>query len=189
MNKKGNTREKILKTASRLFHLQGYHATGLNQIISESGAPKGSLYYYFPNGKEELAVEAIKFTAEEGKCYLKETLSSHSDPVKAIQEVFKNIAEHLLEIDNLEGAPVGLLSLETWRISEPLRLACEAAFEGWYGLFAAKLVENGFEKERATELGMVFNSMIEGAIVLSVAKKSTKPLELMSMQIPLLLKS
>ena len=52
-------REKILQTASELMEKQGYHGTGLNEIIQRSGAPKGSLYYYFPEGKEQLASETI----------------------------------------------------------------------------------------------------------------------------------
>ncbi|MEM5591405.1 TetR/AcrR family transcriptional regulator [Niallia circulans] len=60
MKKGNNKKEAILTTATKLFQLQGFHATGLNQIIDESGAPKGSLYYHFPNGKEEIALEAIK---------------------------------------------------------------------------------------------------------------------------------
>ena len=64
MNNKLDTRDKLIKTASRLFGIQGYHATGLNEILKESGTPKGSLYYHFPNGKEELALEAIKLASE-----------------------------------------------------------------------------------------------------------------------------
>jgi TetR/AcrR family transcriptional regulator, lmrAB and yxaGH operons repressor len=52
------TRDQIIQTTCTLLESQGYHATGLNQILKESGAPKGSLYYYFPQGKEELAEEA-----------------------------------------------------------------------------------------------------------------------------------
>lgn len=64
VKKKESTKEIILRTASELFQRQGYHGTGLNQIIEESGAPKGSLYYHFPNGKEEIAVEAIRLMKE-----------------------------------------------------------------------------------------------------------------------------
>jgi TetR/AcrR family transcriptional repressor of lmrAB and yxaGH operons len=44
-----SAREKILKTASELMEKQGYHGTGLNEIIQTSGAPKGSLYYWLRN--------------------------------------------------------------------------------------------------------------------------------------------
>ena len=50
-----NTREIIIETTCDLMENQGYHATGLNEIVKVSGAPKGSLYYYFPEGKESLA--------------------------------------------------------------------------------------------------------------------------------------
>jgi TetR/AcrR family transcriptional repressor of lmrAB and yxaGH operons len=59
MSEKINTKEKFIETASRLFEIKGYNATGLNEILSESGAPKGSLYYHFPKGKEQLALEAV----------------------------------------------------------------------------------------------------------------------------------
>ena len=50
----------MLKKAADLFQRQGFHATGLKQILEESGAPRGSLYFHFPGGKEQLAVEALR---------------------------------------------------------------------------------------------------------------------------------
>ena len=72
---KGKSRQKILETAADLFKSQGYHATGLNQIIKESGAPKGSIYHYFPGGKEELAIESIKLAVQKVKDGLMDNLS------------------------------------------------------------------------------------------------------------------
>ena len=54
-----NTRDQIIQTTSNLIENQGYHATGLNEIVKESGAPKGSIYYYFPDGKEGITAEAV----------------------------------------------------------------------------------------------------------------------------------
>ena len=60
MPAKPKHKESLVRTAMRLFRRQGYASTGLNQILAESAAPKGSLYHYFPGGKEELAVAAVE---------------------------------------------------------------------------------------------------------------------------------
>ena len=53
-------KDNLTSTAMRLFRRQGYASTGLQQILAESRAPKGSLYYYFPNGKEQLGEAAVR---------------------------------------------------------------------------------------------------------------------------------
>jgi TetR/AcrR family transcriptional repressor of lmrAB and yxaGH operons len=55
MPRKTDARARAIATAERLFRIQGYTATGLTQIIEESGAPKGSFYFHFPRGKAQLA--------------------------------------------------------------------------------------------------------------------------------------
>ena len=88
---KGNSRKKILETAASLFKTQGYHATGLSQIIKESGSPKGSIYHYFPGGKEELAIESVKLAVQKVKEDLINDLSQCSDPVKSIEQFLKKM--------------------------------------------------------------------------------------------------
>jgi TetR/AcrR family transcriptional repressor of lmrAB and yxaGH operons len=84
MSSKSNTKEKFIETASRLFEVKGYNATGLNEILAESGAPKGSLYYHFPKGKEQLALESINSAGEKIKLNLQRNLDSSENPVEAI---------------------------------------------------------------------------------------------------------
>lgn len=102
MSNKVNTKEKFIETASRLFELKGYNATGLNEILAESGAPKGSLYYHFPKGKEQLALESINLAGEKIKANLQKNLESIRNPVEAI--IFN--MEHLAQvIDNEQKNP------------------------------------------------------------------------------------
>ena len=51
-------KDSLVRTAMRLFRRQGYASSGLQQILAESKAPRGSLYHYFPGGKEELGEAA-----------------------------------------------------------------------------------------------------------------------------------
>ena len=87
MSEKIKPKDLLIETASRLFKLRGYCGVGLNDIIAESGVPKGSLYHYFPDGKEQLATHlAITFHAlTEGGILLALTMKS-GKPLEAIAE-------------------------------------------------------------------------------------------------------
>ncbi|TMQ10939.1 MAG: helix-turn-helix transcriptional regulator [Deltaproteobacteria bacterium] len=66
-------RKKLVDTTARLLARQGYHATGLAEIVHESGAPRGSLYFYYPGGKDELACEAL---AQHGAAWAAQILAA-----------------------------------------------------------------------------------------------------------------
>src|SRR5919109_4577663 len=82
-----DTRDRVIQTAASLFRAQGYHATGLNQVIAEGRAPKGSLYFHFPGGKEQLAVESLTLAGDELCSALQAALASTPDPVEALDRV------------------------------------------------------------------------------------------------------
>ncbi len=127
----GDSREKILAAATRLFQLQGYYGTGLNQIIKESGAPKGSLYYHFPDGKEQLAIEAVNEMSHYIRMKIKESLDAYPDPAESIQAFLQDLSRQFTCPENFEGFPVGLLAAETALKSEKLRQACQSAYQEW----------------------------------------------------------
>lgn len=54
-----STREKLLETAIDRFYVQGFHAVGLDQILSEVGVTKTTFYNHFES-KDDLILEAIK---------------------------------------------------------------------------------------------------------------------------------
>ncbi len=189
MDTKLNSRDKILQTASRLFQLQGYHATGMNQIISESGLPKGSIYHHFPQGKELLAIEAVHFTSSFIERKLLAIMEEISEPVEAIQAFIKDTSSQFDSPESIEGIPVGLLASETALISEPLRLACIDAFSKWEKIIADKLIQHGEKEEHALKMGMLINSMIGGGIMQSITRKDKAPLIAVMETIPQILKT
>ncbi|MEK5502510.1 TetR/AcrR family transcriptional regulator [Bacillus sp. FSL M8-0168] len=178
MKEKTSSRDNILRTASRLFRKQGYHATGLNQITAESGAPRGSLYYYFPGGKEELAAESIKMTGEAVKAFIRSAISRSPDPAEAFQAYLQTMADGFEEyiMEDYEDIPIVSFASETWSFSETLRQACDQVYEDWRLVYEEKLIRSGFQKEKAKTLSIAIQAMIEGAYVLSVTKKSGLPL-------------
>ncbi|WP_202080953.1 TetR/AcrR family transcriptional regulator [Caldalkalibacillus salinus] len=189
MSDQDNTRDKILKTSAHLFRRQGYHATGLNQIIKESGAPKGSLYYYFPSGKEELAVESVSMTKDKVREYIKAFLEPYSDPVEAIQTFFIEFQKYVNHCpkEGDDGAPIGLLALETSEMSDKLKNVCDQTYTEWQAVFKQKLIDCGVSEDKAADMSLVIMMLIEGGVTLSTTNNTRQPFEVISKQIPLLL--
>ncbi|CQR47310.1 putative HTH-type transcriptional regulator YxaF [Paraliobacillus sp. PM-2] len=188
MKEKENAKDKLIKTASKLFQLQGYHGTGLNQILKESGAPKGSLYYHFPGGKEQLALESVQFTAQSIIKQINEGLNQSTDPIQAIQGFINDLAERFTKESAEEGIPIAAIALETSLSSETLRKACQTAYGSYQDIFSQKLIDAGFKVEKARELGVFLNALIEGSFLLSFTTGTNQPLQIAAEQIPTILK-
>ena len=109
---RGDTRARILHTAAELFQRQGYGATGLNQVLTASGAPKGSLYFHFPDGKEQLAAEAMALAGAEMGGADGRGRSRDPGPAEAIAASGALLAQALEDSDYRDGCPIATVALE-----------------------------------------------------------------------------
>jgi len=167
-------RDEIIATTCQLLELQGYHATGLNEIIRESGAPKGSLYHYFPNGKEELAAAAIGRSAAGITANIERVLAAHDEPAAAVAGFIRELAGHVAASGFRQGGPITAVALEAASTNERLRLACRDAYRDWQQPFAEKLRPRF--GDRAGRLAAVIIAAIEGGIILARSERSERPL-------------
>jgi TetR/AcrR family transcriptional repressor of lmrAB and yxaGH operons len=177
------TREKIIETTCELLELQGYHATGLNQIIKESSSPKGSLYYHFPGGKEEIAVEAVNHVGEIVLQRIRENLAKVSDCKEAISDFITNIALNVERSGFRAGGPITIIAMETASTSTTLRQACQHIYDGWQAAFAEKLRAGGIDGSRAERMAALIIASIEGGVILCRTSQSREPLEHVSKEI------
>lgn len=162
-------RETILEIASRLFEKQGFHATGLNEIIRESGAPKGSLYYYFPDGKEQIGAEAALWSAGQMVERIRFGLSQAEHPAEAVKILALGIARAIEESGFAAGGPLMMLAAESVISSERVNGACRKS----YGLIQAAFSEKLAGNDGLAEFVL---STLEGAILLSRVQHSGDPL-------------
>lgn len=172
-----STREQIIETTCELLETQGYQVTGLNQIIQQSGAPKGSLYYYFPEGKEQLIAEAVESAAEVVARRIRNRLADVEPPGEAIRQFILTLAHYVRASEFRSGGPITTAALEAASTSERVRQACLDAYRSWQEAFQAKLVEGGYDDERAARLATFIVASLEGAIILSRTERSVAPLE------------
>ena len=180
---KPSKRDQILRTAWRLFESQGYHATGINQIIKESGVPKGSFYHYFPGGKEGLAVEAIEAISEGMARMVDHFCADESDPVVAMTGMIRDIASRLEKTDYREGGPLTTVALETATSNERINDACQKAYNRLHEALVNQLAAGGLPDAAARELGTTIISGLEGGILLSRTFHSIEPMEQIARQI------
>ncbi|SEG84728.1 DNA-binding transcriptional regulator, AcrR family [Thermomonospora echinospora] len=170
-----DTRARLLETAAQLFREQGYAATGLKQITAGAGAPWGSLYHFFPGGKEQLGIETINHA---GARYLRlfdlvyERTEANAD--EAVRDIFQLSAEALEKSGWADGCPIATVALEAASTSEPLRHACAEVFAGWRAATARRFAAEGIEP--AEDLAIYVLAAFEGALILSRTSHDTRPL-------------
>jgi TetR/AcrR family transcriptional regulator, lmrAB and yxaGH operons repressor len=177
------TRDQIIETTCDLMENQGYHATGLNEIVKESGSPKGSLYYYFPGGKEEIAAEAVAWAGRKTAARVREALLEKETAGEAIQDLLYRIAFIIEESGYRAGGPLTAVAMETATTSERLNLACRQAYQEIRAAFAEKLQGSGIPSERAVHLAAFITASVEGGILLSRTDHSGAPLRLVADQV------
>jgi TetR/AcrR family transcriptional repressor of lmrAB and yxaGH operons len=176
MAKRTDTRDRMLQTAGDLLHRQGYTATGLNQILEESRAPKGSLYFHFPGGKEELMSLALERTSASLTEMLERILETAPGGEQALEAITAYFAGQLESSRFTKGCPLATVALEQAATSDALHRVCSATYARWQASIAARLERDGFPRERAESLAGLFLSTIEGALLLCRAHRSTEPL-------------
>jgi len=177
----------MLRTTAQLLQRQGFHATGLKQILDESGAPRGSLYFHFPGGKEQLAVEALhETTARIGRA-IERTLSGHKRPQDAVRAFVHGYGEVLRRSNFVEGCPVATVTLDSAAASEPIRAACSAAYTHWHGQLRDGFVAAGLRSNRADELATFALAAVEGALILSRAHHDTHAFDVVADQLAALI--
>jgi TetR/AcrR family transcriptional regulator, lmrAB and yxaGH operons repressor len=180
-------REQILQTTCTLLEKQGFHGTGLNEIVKESGAPKGSLYYYFPEGKDQITSEAVLQAGQLTAQRIHNGLAASSSASKAVYDFVLNIADNVELSGFAAGSPLTAVAMETATTSERINLACRAAYSALQSAFQEKLLEAGFSKAKADELSMFITASIEGGIILSRTYHTADPLRLVAKHLKALL--
>ena len=169
------TRDRIVETTADLFRRPGYVATGIKQIVEEARAPFGSIYHFFPGGKEELGAEVIRAS---GAMYMQlfvEIALASTDVVDGVSNFFTGAAEHLEETDYEDACPIATVALEVASSSETLRQATADVFDSWLTAATEYFVSAGITRARARTLAFEMLSLLEGAFIFSRAMRSPDP--------------
>ncbi|MEU5942335.1 TetR/AcrR family transcriptional regulator [Micromonospora sp. NPDC047548] len=173
---RSQSRRQIVEAAQVLLRRQGYQGTGLAQIIDASGAPKGSVYFLFPGGKQQIAIEAVAASATEFNEMIKTAQQSARSLPDWIHLMAEHFAASLSATGYTEGCPITTVTLDSVPGSPPLTDACRDAYDLWLSTLAGGLAAYGVPAPAAPGLARFLLISLEGALALCRAYRSTAPL-------------
>ena len=175
MSKGEQTKQRIIDAGIILFGRSGYSATGLNDILQEAQAPKGSFYFHFKGGKEELAQAVVEQHAQRFVDMMSEVFAQHDTAQNAAGHLVELLAEQFEASQCLLGCPVSNIAYEMAHHSEILRQTTELAYERWVHATAHALYgPNATPAQHAK--ARCFVAGIKGALIMSRAYGNAQPL-------------
>jgi AcrR family transcriptional regulator len=166
-----STSDRLIESTRELLWERGYVGTSPKAILERSGAGQGSMYHHF-KGKPDLALAAIRRTAEEMRATAAGVLDGPGTPYERIE------AYLLRERDVLRGCPIGRLTMDPDVIaSDELRAPVDETLD-WLRERLARIVEEGKERGQFADgldgeaIAATIVATVQGGYVLARASGS-----------------
>ncbi|MET8426318.1 TetR/AcrR family transcriptional regulator [Nocardia sp. NPDC004860] len=180
MGQKGaETRDRLLDATQELVEAGGYFGAGLNQVIALSGAPRGSLYFHFPGGKDQLVGESVRRAGAVIGDSLGALADSELPVADFVDLVLQQLGDRLETSEWRKGCPVATVALETAAANDSMQQACSEVYSSWEETLRARLAG----QPGADDLATAILALIEGALLLARAHRSREPLDRVGRQI------
>jgi TetR/AcrR family transcriptional regulator, lmrAB and yxaGH operons repressor len=177
MAKATDSKAKTLTAAVKLFRQQGYHGTALHDILAAGGAPRGSLYFHFPKGKEEIGAAALSLVGEAVRQAIVQAVEKSDNAESFLVRIVRGMASDLERSDYREGCPIATTALETAAQSEVLGAATRSAFQKWELEIKRGLFRFGLTSGDADLVATMVLSQLEGALLLARTYRSLAPIQ------------
>lgn len=162
-----STRDRILKAAKHLFQRRGYHAVGTAEILAEAEAPKGSMYHHFPDGKEQIAINAVQTMSNDIGEMIAKLERSNTPMHEIIRTLAKGMARWLKESEWREGTMLASTTVGSVPDLPKLHAAIREAFDSWRETLTRILIREGWKKSEATIMAQTIIATTEGAMILA----------------------
>ena len=169
-------KELILNEAFKLFFEKGYYGLGLQELLKRCDIPKGSFYYYFPDGKNQLLYEVVERTYT----YMETYILNHLLIKDNAADSFVNMVDH--HIATIEGRKytaslmLTRLSIESLHLNSEAHQICKNVYERWQNVYYEKLKQYGYVESAARQKAQALFALIHGSLISSFVKQSNEDL-------------
>jgi TetR/AcrR family transcriptional repressor of lmrAB and yxaGH operons len=174
-NERTDSRASMVRGAVSLIRSRGVNATSFSDVLAESGAPRGSIYHHFPNGKEQLAGDAIRWTSER---VLAHQRACRAPTPAGVLDCFIDMwRQVVLASGGSAGCVVAGVAIDTVAADRPMIDLVRATFRSWVDLLTEQLEAVGVPGRRAARVAVAVVAGMEGALILCRAEGDSGPLE------------
>jgi TetR/AcrR family transcriptional repressor of lmrAB and yxaGH operons len=173
----------MLQTTARVLQRRGYHGTAVSTVLDESEAPRGSLYFHFPGGKDQMVVEATRLAVAKVSAALRKSFEDAVDPARGVRDYAELAAKLMEESDFTFGCPVAGLILDAGEEVPELASICREALDEWSSVTVASLKSAGMPIGRARALALVVQAGIEGGLILARAHRDARLLRTLGLEL------
>lgn len=172
-------RERMVLAAVKLFRTQGVSGTGLREIVTRAGAPRGSLQHYFPGGKEQLVTEALQYAGDfAGRrvAYLLDRMD-HPTPGDLFAALVGEWRDLYLREGFAQGCPLAAAAADTAATSPSLRSVLNDAFDRWQHPLEDALRQLGVPADRAPRLATLMIVGLEGSLIVARSREDADTID------------
>lgn len=172
MASKSGTRERMIDAAHTLYRRRGYLGTSFSDVITTSGAPRGSVAFHFPGGKDELAIEVMAKQRTDMIKWLRSLAAESASPQQLISRMLTGTRDRLIDSDYRDGCPLAVVVIEGARASQGLQTQATFAVESVIETLATLLQALGATAGQAEQWSVAVMTGYEGALVVCKATRS-----------------
>jgi TetR/AcrR family transcriptional repressor of lmrAB and yxaGH operons len=172
MGRRTDTRKRIVGAALGAMRERGYSEMAISDLVAEANAPRGSITFHFPGGKDEIAREVVSLRTEQILADLDAVAEASLSAGAFLDTSIDRIGAEFTESGFVAGCPVVPLVIERGAKSPDLRQLAADFFSRWRGRLEEHLVAFGIDASRARSLATLTVSSVEGALTICRAEQS-----------------
>jgi TetR/AcrR family transcriptional repressor of lmrAB and yxaGH operons len=186
-NPHGSTRHRMLLAAADLLREKGAAAVTVDEVLSRSGAPRGSVYHHFPDGRSQLLVEALHHAGDSITAVIDQ--AADQGCVRLVRQFVAFWERTLADSDFTAGCPVVAAAIGSADDEPALTAIAGGIFGRWRDALTRAFVADGFDDADAASLAVTCIAALEGAVVLCRSTRTAEPLHAVAKQIEFLIDS
>ena len=170
-----DSRSRMVRSAAALIRTRGASATSFSEVLADSGAPRGSIYHHFPDGKQQLEAAAIRWTSDRVLAHQRKCAATTAAGVlECFIDMWRQV---VLASAGAAGCVVAGVAIDTDAGEPGLIDVVRETFRSWTGLLTEQLEAFGVPPGRAQPIALATVAGMEGALILCRSEGGPAPLE------------